>query len=287
MNGLSHWWRRRTLERAHRRFDPPSWDPFWAELPLLAGLDATEVTALRDLAVLFLREKTITATAGIELTDPMRLTIALQACLPILRLGLPWYGGWYQVIVYPDEFVPRHEWTDENGLVWRDDSPMSGEAWERGPVVLSWGDVEAGAVRDGYNLVIHEFAHKLDMRNGLANGHPPLHRGMSDRDWAEDLSTAYEDLVRRVECGEETPLDPYAAESPAEFFAVLSEAFFEIPARLRDEYPRVYAQFARFYRQDPAARLPALPASTPCEVGSPPRRSREATGEDADRTPDR
>lgn len=263
MNRLSRWWRRRALEQAHRRFDPPSWDSPWGELALLEGLDATETAELRDLAVLFLRDKTITATAGIALTDRMRLTIALQACLPILRLGLQWYGGWYQVIVYPEEFVPRHEWTDENGLVWRDDSPMSGEAWERGPVILSWEDIEAGAVRDGYNLVIHEFAHKLDMRNGVANGHPPLHRDMSDQRWAEDLGEAYEDLVRRVECGEETPLDPYAAESPAEFFAVLSEAFFEVPTLLRDEYPRVYAQFAQFYRQDPAERLRAPPAVGP------------------------
>lgn len=263
MNKLSRWWRQRTLVRAHRGFDPPSWHEIWRELALLEGLDTTDVAELRDLAVLFLRDKTITATQGIELTDRMRLIIALQACLPILRLGLEWYRGWYQVILYPDEFLPRHEWTDENGLVWRDDRPMSGEAWERGPVVLAWEDVAADTVRNGYNLVIHELAHKLDMRNGAANGHPPLHREMSDKHWAQDLGAAYEDLGRRVRRGEKTPLDPYAAESPAEFFAVLSEAFFEVPTRLRDEYPRVYAQLAQFYRQDPAERLPALPFSEP------------------------
>jgi hypothetical protein len=115
--------------------------------------------------------------------------------------------------------------------------------------------VEAGLERDGYNVVIHELAHKLDMRNGDANGHPPLHAGMSDAAWARDLSGDYGDLSRRVRRGEETPIDPYGAESAGEFFAVCSEAFFELPHLLRDEYPATYAQLVAFYRQDPTSRL--------------------------------
>ncbi|MEY6431952.1 M90 family metallopeptidase [Thioalkalicoccus limnaeus] len=252
---LHRWWRQRTLERARKRYDDADWRAAWDRLPLLDDLTSDEAASLCDLAVLFLRDKAIETAQGIALTDSMRLTIALQACLPILHLGLHWYSDWYAVILYPAEFRPKHEHIDEDGLVWVDDQPMSGEAWERGPVILSWEDVIAGGERDGYNLVIHEFAHKLDMRNGVANGHPPLHSDMNDREWAAAWSAAYDDLCQRVDAGDETSIDPYGAESPAEFFAVCSEAFFEIPTQLRDDYPRVYEQLARFYRQDPAARF--------------------------------
>jgi hypothetical protein len=148
---------------------------------------------------------------------------------------------------------------DEDGLVWVDDAPKSGEAWEQGPIILSLADAVAGRARDGYNVVIHEMVHKLDMLNGIANGHPPLHRGMSDARWAADFNAAYADLCRRADTaprgGEDLPIDPYACESPAEFFAVTSELFFELPHLLRDEYPAVYDQLAAFYRQEPAQRL--------------------------------
>jgi len=107
------------------------------------------------------------------------------------------------------------------------------------------------------NVVVHEFAHKLDMLNGGANGYPPLHRGMDRRSWSEAFGAAYRDLCARVDAGEDTVIDPYASESPGEFFAVLSEAFFELPDVVEAEYPRVYAQLAQFYRQDPLARLPS------------------------------
>ncbi len=254
--GLNAWWQRRRLDRERARVSESLWDQVTGCLPLLEGLSVPEVAALRDLSLLFLREKAFEEAQGIRLNSSMRLSIALQACLPVLHLGLDWYRGWYAVIVYPDEFVPEREWVDENGVVWVSEEPLSGEAWEQGPIILSWADVEAGQVRDGFNVVVHELAHKLDMRNGSANGHPPLHAGMSDSAWAEVFSAAYRDMVRRVESGEETPIDPYATESPAEFFAVVSEAFFELPHLLHGEYPQVYAQLRDFYRQDPAARQP-------------------------------
>lgn len=260
---LMGWWRRRTLERERARVLPEQWGDLWTQLPLLQGLNPKEERALRDLALLFLRDKTFEETAGIDLNHQMRLFIALQACLPVLRLGLDWYSGWYAVIVYPDEFVPQREWVDENGVVWVADESMSGEAWEQGPVILSWADVEAGLERNGFNVVIHELAHKLDMRNGAANGHPPLNSGMQDAVWAESFTRAYRDMVRRVDGGENTPIDPYATESPAEFFAVCSEAFFELPHLLSAEYPEVYGQLRGFYRQDPLHRLPALPLRRP------------------------
>jgi Mlc titration factor MtfA (ptsG expression regulator) len=258
--GLTRWWRRRLLEQARARLDPEIWTDLWRDLPLLEGLDAGEAAALQDLTLLFLHGKAIEEAQGARLTQRMRLLLALQACLPILRLGLDWYAGWYAVIVYPDEFAPERAWIDDDGVAWTSREPLSGEAWEQGPVILSWADVEAGMGRDGYNVVIHELAHKLDLRDGAANGCPPLRRGMSHGTWAEDFGTAFHDLSRRLDAGEDTPLDPYAATSPAEFFAVCSEAFFELPHLLAGEYPGVYGQLREFYRQDPIRRLPpALP----------------------------
>lgn len=252
---FARWWRDRMAAKAIARYPDAAWERAWTRLPLLDGLDPIQAAELRSLAAFFLERKAIEEVQGVRLAPHDRLTIALQACLPILHLGLDWYSGWYAVIVYPQEFVPNREHVDADGVVWVESEIKSGEAWQQGPVILSWADVESGAERDGYNVVVHELAHKLDMRNGDANGHPPLHSGMSDEAWARDLSAAYAGLSRRVGRGEETPIDPYAAESPGEFFAVCSEAFFELPHLLRHEYPRVYAQLAAFYRQDPAARL--------------------------------
>ena len=255
MLDIGDWWRNRILERQRSRVDPGIWQELYKALPLLAGLDEADEGALNDLALLFLHDKALEEANGISLDQSMKLIIALQACLPVLRLGLDWYSGWYALIVYPEGFAPRHEWVDEDGVVWVTDEPKSGEAWEQGPVILSWADVKSGLARDGYNLVIHEHAHKLDMRGGTANGHPPLHAGMSDASWSRCFARAYQDMVRRVDVGEDTPIEPYATESPAEFFAVCSETFFELPHLLTSEYPDVYRQLKDFYLQDPLSRL--------------------------------
>jgi MtfA peptidase len=255
MGGLGAWWRSRVLARQRQRYAAADLEAAWRALPLLAGLDAGQSGRLADLALLFLQEKRLEPVQELILTDRMRFIIALQACLPILELGLEWYRGWYAMILYPAEFVPGHEYVDADGLVWVDDAVKSGEAWERGPVILSWADVEAGMELDGYNVIVHELAHKLDMRDGNANGCPPLHAAMSRQAWSRDLATAFADLGRRAGAGEDTPIDPYGAESPAEFFAVASEAFFETPEVLMDEYPAVYDQLRAFYRQDPLRRF--------------------------------
>lgn len=254
--GLTAWWRRWRLNRERTRVPSDLWDAVWSRLPLLEGLEPREVEQLRELALLFEQDKTFEKAQGLYLDRGMRLLVAVQACLPVLHLGVDWYRGWYAVIIYPDEFVPQREWVDEDGVVWTAEEPMSGEAWEQGPVILSWTDVEAGLVRDGFNVVIHELAHKLDMLDGSANGHPPLHAGMSDSAWAAVFASAYRHMVRSVDGGEDTPIDPYASESPAEFFAVVSEVFFELPHLLVAEYPEVYSQLKGFYRQDPIKRLP-------------------------------
>jgi Mlc titration factor MtfA (ptsG expression regulator) len=253
---LGRWWQQRRLAGARAQIDSARWPEICAGLPLLAGLDAQSTARLTDLATLFLRQKRFETAGGAALDEPTRMELALQASLPVLALGLDWYRGWHTIILYPDEFVPAREVTDETGLVWIDDEPKSGEAWEQGPVILSLTDALAGRMRDGYNVVIHELAHKLDLLDGAANGRPPLHAGMDGAAWAEALGQAYAALCRQADAAPELAIiDPYGATSPAEFFAVVSELFFELPHRLRGAHPAVYAQLKAFYRQDPALRL--------------------------------
>jgi Mlc titration factor MtfA (ptsG expression regulator) len=246
------WRRRRVLE--HHAVPDEMWGQVVAQLPFLLGLTAEEMQRLRERVVLFLHDKQINGAGGLLLTDAMRLTIAVQACLLSLNLDPDCYDGWVEIIVYPDEFVPEYEYEDEHGLVHTVREARSGEAWEGGPLILSWVDAAGDHGVAGYNVVIHEFAHKLDMLNGEANGFPRLHADMSRQAWGDAFSAAYEDFCARVDAGDETELDPYASESPAEFFAVLSEAFFVAPQSLRAHYPAVYEQLRLFYRQNPALR---------------------------------
>lgn len=249
---LQRWRQQRILRKA--RWTEGQWVRAFTHLPLLHGLDAGQTARLRELATVFLYDKQLQGLGSVSLTPEMRMVIALQACLPILELGYDWYDGWQTVLVYPDDFAVVHDEVDEAGVVHRVRRHLAGEAWHDGPVILSWNDVrEAGAV-DGYNLVIHEFAHKLDMRNGAANGFPPLHAGMDARAWANDFSEAFDDFRHREQHHETLPFDGYAAESPGEFFAVLSEVFFEQPAAIKRPYPAVYRHLCDFYRQDPLAR---------------------------------
>ena len=216
------------------------------------GLDFLPGQAkLRELALLFLAEKQFAGAHGLQVTDRMRVCIAAQACLPILELGLDWYAGWTGIVVYPGDFRVRREWTDDAGVVHERDDELSGEAMPGGPVVLSW---DAAAHDPHINVVIHEFAHKLDMLNGEADGVPPLHAGMDRRAWVAAFDEAYDGFCDAVDRGRDTWLDPYAAEHPSEFFAVVSEAFFEDGRETRRRYPELYEQLKRFYRQDPAGR---------------------------------
>jgi hypothetical protein len=263
-------WRRRRLERA--RIPEAEWRATVANLPVLNALSAAELERLRDLASLFLRDKTLEPAGGLELAPEMGPLIAAQACLPILNLGLDYYRGWSSVILYPEGFLAHHEYTDPNGLVHSVHRPLIGEAWERGPVILSWTDIVETLDEPGLNVVIHEMAHKLDMLTGEVNGLPPLHQDMSVRDWSRAFNRAYERLCRQVDLGRPTVLDPYATDSPGEFFAVISEAFFETPDRVAATYPDVYPQLKAFYRQDPLAQFIAsgrLPAGSDLRDPSP------------------
>jgi len=253
MNRLRRWWRQRFLRK--HRIPLPLWETALAQARALRGLSAGERRRLRELASRFLHEKSIVGAQGLAVTDEMRVSIAAQACLLILYLDLDYFDGWREVIVYPDAFVVDHEEHDEAGVVHKTRRALDGEAWGQGPVILSWQDARPGARGPGSNVVLHEFAHKLDLLNGSANGMPPLHADMSHPAWTEALASAYDDLNRRLDRGHHTAIDPYAAENPAEFFAVLTENFFEVPQLLYETYPKVYEAFKQFYRQDPLLRM--------------------------------
>lgn len=246
---LNNWRENRILRRS--AYTDSHWRQALSRLPLLEQLNQSELDRLKRLATLFLHYKSLEGAGDLVVTTELELVIALQACLPILNLGLDWYDGWVSVIIYPAGFTPVHTEMDEYGVVHEVRNPLSGESWERGPVVLSAEDSMGGGIIDGHNLVIHEFAHKLDMQNGAANGMPPLHRGMSAQQWSEAFSAAYADLQNRIAHGKSVAIDHYAATAPAEFFAVLSEVFFEQPRVVEQTYPAVYYQLTQFYRQNP------------------------------------
>ena len=253
---LSAWWQRwrdaRTLEK--RPIPDPLWRLTLARFPFLAFRSSADVARLRDLSTLFLARKEFTGAHGLDIDDEMAVAIAAQACLPVLELGLSWYDGFVGIVVHADAVVARREVTDDDGVVHHYDEELSGEAMHRGPVMLSWTDVdEAGESADrGYNVVIHEFAHVLDMRTGDANGVPPLSDRASQVEWAQILTAEYATFCERIDHDEDTFLDPYGAQAPEEFFAVAAEAFFVAPHELRAEHPAFYELLRGFFRQDPA-----------------------------------
>lgn len=240
--------RRRILER--KPIPGTAWQQARRALPWLRGMSERESALLRDLATWFLAEKRFYGAADLTVDDDMALAVAVQACIPVMHIGFDALDRWTSVIVYPGEFRTRHSHEDEYGLVTESDEDLAGEAWLGGPLVLSWTDVAAAIdyPDDGENVVFHEIAHKLDMLNGDANGHPPLHPGMDTRSWARDMQAAFDELNAALDRGEETAVDPYAATDPAEFFAVVSEYFFEAPETLARAMPPVFRHLRDFYR---------------------------------------
>ena len=250
-------WRRLRDARVLRRRPIP--DALWAltleRYPFLARRGEDERAELRRLATLFLAGKEFHGAQGFVVGDDVAVAIAAQACLPVLQLGLHWYDGFVGIVVHPDEVVARREVMDEDGVVHEYDETLAGEAMHGGPVMLSWHDVaEAGASADwGYNVVIHEFAHVIDMRDGIADGMPPLADAGLRARWRDVLESHYRRFCRRVDVGRTTALDPYGAQSIDEFFAVAVESFFVAPAAMRAEHPSLYELLRDFFRQDPLA----------------------------------
>jgi Mlc titration factor MtfA (ptsG expression regulator) len=257
MNAWLRAWRQRREARALRRRAIP--DDLWAltlaRLPFLARRSSSDLSELRRLCSLFLDQKEFTGAHGLEVDDSMAVCIAAQACLPVLNFGLGPYSGFVGIVVHPDEAVARREVVDDDGVVHTYDEVLSGEAMEGGPVMLSWPDVhDAGTSAEwAYNVVIHEFAHVLDMNDGEADGVPPLADAAAHAAWVECIDDEFERFCRAVDRGAEVLLDPYGAEGIDEFFAVAVEAFFVSAEAMRSAHPRLYAMFTGYFRQDPAA----------------------------------
>ncbi len=254
-------------ERQPRRPLPDTlWQATLERSPYLTELAAAEQSRLRELSALFLEDKEFHGAQGLQITDAMALTIAVQACLPVMHFGagdqpLRWYDDFVGIVVHPDEVVAQREVVDELGVVHAYEETLAGEAMPEGPVMLSWQDVDAASSESGYNVVIHEFVHKLDMRDGRADGCPPLPAGFMGRAstrqarelWLDVLQTAYdrfrEAVIRAERFGAEpTWLDPYGAEDLAEFYAVASEAYFVNRARFAQEFAMLLPLFDAYYR---------------------------------------
>jgi hypothetical protein len=252
------WLKRLYTARLLRRHQIP--DALWREvadrLVVIQHLSASEKARLRRFSTLFLHQKRFSGARGFEVSSQTNLIIALQAVLPILELGMDAYQGWSEIIVYPGAFRVVREQQDATGVVHLQDRALSGESWSHGPVILSWSEVEEDMLNPvaGRNVVIHEFAHKLDALNGRTNGMPPLHPDMEISEWSEILGSAYSRLQQSIETSGRGKIDAYAATAPAEFFAVVSEYFFSAPQLLQNAYPRVYEQMSRYYRQQPLLR---------------------------------
>lgn len=270
------WWRRLQAQReqaavARREIPADLWKRTLVRYPFLQRRDAADAAELRRLTSLFLDRKEFDAAGGLKLTDAVVVAIAAQAVLPVLRLGLARYDGFVGIVVHPDQVVARREVADDDGVVHQYHEVLAGEAMEGGPVMLSWRDVRSAGAAPGapaYNVVIHEFAHVLDMADGLSDGVPVLPPELPRAEWTALLQREYAAFVQRVDEAEAAEaagsdaapdaldalaLDPYAASGEDEFFAVASEAFFVAPRVLREAHAELYAMFTRFYRQDPAA----------------------------------
>ena len=262
MGLLSHWaqrWRSWQDERILRTRPIP--DALWLQCllhyPFLRARSRDDLAQLRRLSTLFLARKEFSGAGGLRTTDEMALAIAAQACLPILHLGLEAYDGFIGIVVHPDEVVAPREVMDDDGVVHLYEEALTGEAMEGGPVMLSWRDVHAAGewAEQAYNVVIHEFAHVLDMRDGLADGVPPLADRTERHHWITVLDAEYEAFCAALDTQGAAPtvIDPYGAEAPEEFFAVAVEAFFVTPGALKQAHPRLYGLLSGYFSQDPAA----------------------------------
>ena len=273
--GLASLWQRlrgRTAKPHTAHGGRPIPDALWqstlSEYGFLQALPADEQSRLRQLASHFLAHKEFHGAQGLEVTDAMAVAIAAQACLPLLHWGAPeqalrWYGDFVGIVVHPGEVVARREAVDEAGVVHHYDEVLSGEAMEHGPVMLSWQDVAAAgsSAETGYNVVVHEFAHKIDMCNGEPDGCPPLPTGFmgatspraAHAAWRAVLEPAFDAFREQVIIAErfggaEPWLDPYGAESPTEFFAVACEAYFVNRSRFGEEFADLLPLFDAFFR---------------------------------------
>lgn len=222
-------------------------------VPYFNSLPADLQLQLKKLIQVFLAEKSFIGCNGLEVTEEMRVTIAAQACLLLLNRRTDYFPKLTEILVYPGRFIVDRETSHPAGLVTRERRTLSGESWSTGQVILSWDDVLECAARpnSGNNVVIHEFAHQLDQETGSANGAPFMFGQSRNARWKEVLSREYAALQMRIGDGRSSLINDYATTSPAEFFAVVSEVFFERPLDLAGGFPGLYAEFSGYYRVNP------------------------------------
>lgn len=264
-----------------KRAGPPTrdvpdalWQALVANHPFLAALSADEQAGLRRLCQHFLAHKEFHGAHGLQVTDAMALAVAAQACLPLLHLGsstgspgdpraLAWYDDFVGIVLHPGLALARRDIIDDDGIVHQWQEELAGEAMPGGPVMLSWPDVAAAgeSAAQGYNVVIHEFIHKMDLRDGTADACPPLPPGFLGQQgvraarqaWLAVLTPAWEafceQVIRAERFGQPEPwLDAYGAQSLDEFLAVACEAYFVNRAEFEQHFPSLLTLFDAFFR---------------------------------------
>ena len=248
------YFKRRRRERLRATPFPPEWDDTLRKnVPLYDRLSEPDRRELQGHIQVFVAEKTFEGCGGLSLTDEIRVTIAAQACLLLLHRDTDYYRRLVTILVYPSAYTAKGVESLGGGFVLEGEQGRLGEAWAAGVVVLSWDDVRSGAsdVKDGHNVVLHEFAHQLDQEDGVADGAPPLDRRSRYVAWARVLGAEYERLRMSSRRGKKSVLDRYGATKPAEFFAVATECFFEKPVQMKKKHPELYDELREYYRQDP------------------------------------
>ncbi len=250
---VRHWLENRRIKKMG--FTAEQWEAAVADWPVMQRYQGAEREALRAMTFRFLAQKSFTSGAGFQFSDAMGIKIATMACVPVLHLGLDWYQRWRTVIIYEGGFVPNRAYRSRDGVVHAQGPALSGEAWFRGPLILAWDAVSHSgpysASGHASNVVIHEVAHKLDMLRDGANGAPPMHPDMRAGEWHSIFTAAWDRLQNDYQHNRPLPLNAYGLSSPAEFFAVCSETFFEAPDTMLEQMPDVYRLLCQFYRQQP------------------------------------
>jgi MtfA peptidase len=247
--------KRRRRERLRGAAVPTAWHEILrANCGFYGRIPAADQAELLGHMQVFLAEKHLEGCQGLEITDEIRVTVAANACLLLLHRRTDYFPHLVTILIYPSAFVVEHTEVDELGIEWRERLTNLGESWERGNVVLAWDNARHGAMDpyDGLNVILHEFAHQLDAEDGAAEGAPPLPRHLREQ-WAKVFRAEFEALNAALDAEEDTFLDPYGAEDPAEFFAVCVETFFELPRELRAEHPELYRLLSACFAQDPAS----------------------------------
>jgi Mlc titration factor MtfA (ptsG expression regulator) len=253
---LLSWWKGRRRRKLLARAVPAGWQELLETSPFFPSLSKPEQVRLRDLARIFIAEKDWEGCRGLEITDEIKVTIAGQACVLVLGLDIDLFRRVQTILVYPKGFrVPRQQVSGAEVLL-EEETDLLGEAHYRGPVILSWEEImeDVQYPQEGRNLVLHEFAHQLDMLNGQIDGTPPLADAELQQRWQQVMTAEYRRLGREASAGADTLLDPYGATDAGEFFAVATECFFTRPLELQERRPRLYEVLRDYFRQDPASR---------------------------------